>query len=218
MGADSAHPGSGTATLANCTLTNNTTQGGSAPNGTGAAALGQGLGGALFNLDGIVTLTNDTVSGNHASFAGHAVYNLVYGNDIDTGVPVQAELVLNNNILANTGRTFLPDLVSTVQNANLAATATVSGSHNLVMSSAGTINPGVITQTADPMLGSLQYNGGLTPTMKPQAGSPALGGCRPIRRRCLPLRRRRCTCFPCCKSLMRCSVESRRSMTMARRR
>jgi len=176
MGADSAHSGCGTATLVNCTLTNNTAQGGSSPFRSGPSALGQGLGGALFNLDGNVTLTNDTVSGNHASFAGHAVYNLAYGNDIDTGAPVQAELVLNNNILANTGGTFLPDLVSTVQNANLAATATVSGTHNLVMLHAGTINPGVITQIADPMLGPLQNNGGLTPTMKPQSGSPVLGG------------------------------------------
>src|SRR5581483_3351737 len=176
MGADSAHSGSGTATLVNCTLTNNTAQGGSSPFMSGPSALGQGLGGAIFNLDGVVTLTNDTVSGNHASFAGHAVYNLAYGNDIDTGVPVRAELVLNNNILANNGGTLLPDLVSTVQNANLAATATVSGSHNLVMLHAGTINPGVITQTAAPLLGPLQNNGGLTQTMKPQPGSPVLGG------------------------------------------
>ncbi len=176
MGADSAHSGSGTATLVNCTLTNNTAQGGSSPFMSGPSALGQGLGGALFNLDGSVTLTNDTVSGNHASFAGHAVYNLAYGNDIDTGTPVRAELVLNNNILANNEGTFLPDLVSTVQNANLAATATVSGSHNLVMLHAGAINPGVITQTAAPLLGPLQYNGGLTQTMKPQPGSPVLGG------------------------------------------
>jgi hypothetical protein len=175
MGADSADPGSGTATLVNCTLTNNTAQGGSAPAGNGGA-LGQGLGGGVFNLDGSVTLTNDTVSGNHASYAGQAVYNLAYGNDIDTGAPAGASLVLNNNILANTGGSFITDLVSTVQNANAADAATVSGSHNLVMRSAGTINPGVITQTADPMLGPLQNNGGLTPTMKPQTGSPALGG------------------------------------------
>jgi hypothetical protein len=166
MGADSAHPNSGTATLVNCTLAGNTAQGGGGGS-SGINALGQGLGGAVFNLDGKITLTNDTLAANHA-FLGGDVYNLAYGNDIDTGGTVTAGLVLNNSILANP--TSLID-----DNDNGTHTATVSGSHNLVTSSLGPINAGVITLTANPLLGPLQNNGGLTPTMLPLSGSPVLG-------------------------------------------
>jgi hypothetical protein len=175
MGANTNDPFGGVATLVNCTLFANSAFGGHAVVGSGIA--GQGFGGAIFNLDGQLTLTNDTVDGNIAEGAsgssGGAVYNLAYGNDIPTGKPVTATLVLNNNILANSNALF--DLSSTAINGKGTNTATVSGTDNLVMSAFG-IGPGVITKTADPMLGHLQNNGGLTPTMLPQVGSPAIGG------------------------------------------
>ncbi len=176
MGADSTHPGSGRATLINCTLTANTAQGG---NGGGVAnSVGSGDGGAVFNLDGAVVLTNDTLAANTVAGGsgagggsgvgnGGAVYNLVAGKDIDSGGTVAASLLLNNSILAASSGGH--DLVSAGN------TATVSGSHNLVMSSDGTIDAGVIALTANPMLGPLQNNGGPTPTMLPLAGSPILG-------------------------------------------
>jgi hypothetical protein len=178
MGADSAHPGSGQATLINCTLANNTAQGGNS-NGAGG---GNGFGGAVFNLDGQVTLLNSTLAANHISggvgnnsgdAAGGAVFNLAFGNDIDTGDPVTATLVLNNSILANNSGG--EDLTSNAINGKGSNTATVVGTHNLVRSTGGTIGAGVVISHADPLLGLLQNNGGQTPTLLPGAGSPVLG-------------------------------------------
>jgi hypothetical protein len=177
MGADSAYAGSGQATLINCTLTGNTAQGGVGQNP------GSGLGGAVFNVDGTVKLVNDTVDTNHADKGG-AVYNLAFGKDIPTGGTAAASLILNNNILADSTHPVgnvlvaIPDLVSSAQATN--NTATVSGSHNLVMGNTGTIGAGVITLTTSPHLGPLQNNGGLTPTMLPQPGSPVLGAGDPL--------------------------------------
>jgi len=188
MGADSADAGSGLVALVNCTLTNNTAQG-----GNGQAGGGSGFGGAIFNVAGNVILTNDTLASNaviagtggimNGTSDGGAVYNLAYGHDIDTGKPDTTTLVLNNSILATS--TGGSDLVSAVYypSTSKSDTATVTGSHNLVMTSntsnGGTIAPGVITLTADPKLSPLEHNGGLTPTMLPQSGSPVLGAGNP---------------------------------------
>jgi hypothetical protein len=186
MGADSAHPGSGQATLVNCTLTANTAQGGHAGSFSGETG-GSGYGGAVFNLDGQVVLLNDTLAANsvirgagddRGDAFGGAVYNRASGSDIESGNPVTASLVLNNSILANSiGGVY--DLISEPGPGNGPDTATVSGSHNLVMSSSGSIGAGVITLTANPDLGPLQNNGGLTPTMLPLPGSPILGAGAP---------------------------------------
>jgi hypothetical protein len=190
MGADSAHPGSGQVTLINCSLTLNRAQGGSAKGG----GAGSGYGGALFNLDGRVTLTNDTLAyngafagsnsfGTQADADGGAVYSLAYGNDIDTGAPVTATLVLNNSILAVsgiqsatvTGIGIGNDLVSQAIEGAGTNAVSITGTNNLVMHHNGSLAAGVITSTADPVLGPLQNNGGLTQTMLPAAGSPVLG-------------------------------------------
>jgi hypothetical protein len=165
--------------LINCTLTNNSARGGSSlSDGQG----GSGYGGALFNLDGQVSLTNDTLASNSVASGtgnasnqadGGAVYNLAYGNNIDTGSPVTDSLILNNNILAKSSGGN--DLSSALVNGAGINTTTISGTHNLVMTCSVLINPGVITLTADPNLGPLQNNGGLTSTMLPLSGSPVLG-------------------------------------------
>jgi hypothetical protein len=177
MGADSAHL-SGGATLIDCTLTGNSAVGGTASIASPyvAGSPGSGSGGAIFNLDGRVELDNDTLAANTVGSSGDggAVFNLAFGNDIDSRGPVTASLVLNNSILATTtgGR----DLSSYVGGFPGPDTATLSGSHNLVMSNDIFPTPsGVITQTANPNLGPLQNNGGLTPTMLPLPGSPVLG-------------------------------------------
>ena len=189
MGADSNDPGSGQATLVNCTLTANSAVGGYSED---PAQKGSGFGGAVFNLDGNVTLTNDTLAGNTVTVEnmgppgsilvptdGGSVYSLAYGNDIRTGAPTTATLNMNNSILAASTGSGSHELVSQAINGTFPGagnnTATVGGSNNLVMSSSGTIAAGVITLTADPNLGSLQNNGGLTPTMLPAANSPVLG-------------------------------------------
>ena len=112
----------------------------------------------------------------NGSADGGAVYSLAFGSDIDRGHAVAASLVLNNSILATTrgGNDLVSRVVVHVNPAG-SNTATVGGSHNLVMSSGGTIGAGVITLAADPDLGLLQHNGGPTPTMLPLAGSPVLG-------------------------------------------
>jgi hypothetical protein len=183
MGADSAHPGSGQATLINCTLTANIAQGGAATTGVG----GSGFGAALFNLDGQVTLQNDTLAANivqggtgasSGGADGGAVYNLAYGNDIDTGQPVTATLLLNNSILAvNTGSSGFDLSAQAIQvvNGNGTNAVTITGTKNLVMSTDASPATGVILSTANPNLGPLQNNGGPTQTMLPAAGSPVLG-------------------------------------------
>jgi hypothetical protein len=207
MGADSADPNSGQASLVNCTLTANSARGGNGAQG------GSGYGGALFNLDGQVTLTNDTLAantvtggasigavqpdgvntggqtgtdttgspaanGSSSDADGGAVYNLAYGNDIDSGAAVNAILTLNNNILATT--TGGNDLVSTSAPTGFPRdAAAVAGHDNLVMTTGSntSTDANVITRADDPNLGPLQINnGGLTPTMVPGAGSPALRG------------------------------------------
>jgi hypothetical protein len=185
MGGASLHPGSGVATLINCTLTANRAQGGGATVGSA----GSGYGGALFNLNAQATLTNDTladnsVSGNgNSSFVlspadGGAAYNLADGNDIDTGKPVTAALVLNNSILATStgGAGNNPnDLGAQAINGAGTNTVTITGSTNLVMSTDASPAAGVILSTANPNLGTLANNGGPTQTLLPAAGSAALG-------------------------------------------
>lgn len=184
MGADSAHATSGQASLIDCTLVANRAVGGDGANG------GDGYGAALFNLDGQVILTNDTVANNTVAGGNNeepligaplsegagAVYNLADNYDIDTGAAVNAGLILNNNILATTNGGV--DLVSSALFFSLfdpvtLDVATVTGSHNLVMNATGLFDANVITQTANPNLGPLQDNGGPTWTMALTTNSPA---------------------------------------------
>jgi hypothetical protein len=196
MGADSANPGSGSVELTNCTLTGNIAQGGNTGHGDLDSPSGSGYGGALFNLDGTASLVNDTLAGNYASSgslsspgtlgskSGAAIYNLAFGDDIiASGHSVAATLALYNSILTDENGTvaLASNAVTGSSNGFEIGTgkATVEGNNNLVMSGTGTIGAGVITLTANPNLGPLQNNGGLTPTMLPQAGSPVLGAGSP---------------------------------------
>src|SRR5262249_15818527 len=61
---------------------------------------GAGVGGAIFNLNGTVNLTNDTIAAN----TGGALYNLAFGNALHTGAAVSAVATINNTILANSTR------------------------------------------------------------------------------------------------------------------
>jgi hypothetical protein len=188
MGAVSSSTGEGLATIINCTFASNSVVGGLG-GGTkgfnGSSGDGSALGAAIFNLDGEVDLTNDTLAANNldatvnsgASAAGGAVYNLAFGNSLSPGASVSARLFLNNCILATTnGGT---DLASQAINGNGTNLASVNGTSNLVMSTlatnSGGIVPGIIISTANPQLGPLQNNGGPTPTMLPTTGSPVLG-------------------------------------------
>jgi hypothetical protein len=181
MGA-STKTGSGVVHITNCTLTANTAQGGA---GSLTGNGGDGFGGALFNLDGSVTLNDATVAANTVSGGsssegnvglsdGGAVYNLAFGNLIQNGGAVSATLTLNNSILSNT--TGGTDLASNAINGKNTNTAAITGTSNLVGSKDLTntsIASGVITVTTNPNLGPLQNNGGSTFTMALTSSSPA---------------------------------------------
>jgi hypothetical protein len=184
MGASTV-AGSGVVRITNSTLTGNTAQGGGAPDLADTYG-GSGYGGALFNLDGAVTLNDDTLAGNTvfgasgANAAGGAVYSLAFGNVIQTGAATSATLVFNNNILSNTaGGT---DLAADAIDGNGTNTAAITGSSNLVMTtnlSHTSLAAGVITVVADPQLDPLQQTDGLTPTMRLPPSSPAYGAGNP---------------------------------------
>ncbi len=182
----------GSATLTNCTLTADTAHGGnSLVTGVGPYAAGgggSGYGGAIFNLDGDLDLTFCTVAANtvvggtgatNGNAAGGEVYNLAYGNSIfTTGGAQSATATILNSILSNSVGGH--DLVNNVVNGANPNTATVTLSGpNLVMSSSGTIG-GSAPLTADPQLGTLQNNGGPTPTMAITKSSPAFDAGVPV--------------------------------------
>ena len=130
--------------LINSTLTRNTASGGSGAARTPAdsymqypSAAGQGLGGALFNLDGNVTVLNSTLAGNTADQGG-AIYTLGDDSTADslTASPGPASLVLNNSILA-TSANSVTDFVNNTINGG---TSTLGGSNNLIQT--GSFAPG----------------------------------------------------------------------------
>lgn len=193
MGASNVS-GSGTLLIVNSTLAGNTAQGGAGgkdPVGGKGGDGGSGYGGAIFNLDGSVTINNATIvknyvlsgsagaGGGSAGAFGGAVYNLAYGNVIQTGGAVSATLTLNNNIIAETisGKGYTSDLVSFVIDGNNKNSTAINGSTNLVTQLGGFTKPGsgVITVTTSPNLGPLQDNGGPTFTMAVTPGSSAYG-------------------------------------------
>src|SRR5262249_11080153 len=110
--------GSGSITLIDCTLTGNTATGGNGGAGPypidipGSA--GEGLGGAIFNLDGTANLPEDTLDKNTVNAGteppgavgalianGGELYNLALGSTIQDGSPTRAACVLFNSILAD---------------------------------------------------------------------------------------------------------------------
>ena len=115
-------------------------------------------GGGIVNFDNL-TLTNATVSGNSASALGGGILNA-------------ADAVLNNSIIAS----------NTPQNCAGTSVITSEG-HNLENADGCAFTaPSDLTHT-DPLLGSLQDNGGPTETHALLPGSPAIdagsGDCPP---------------------------------------
>src|SRR5262249_48406433 len=143
--------------------------------------------GAVFNLDGTLNLTFSTIAGNtvtagtgatNGTAAGGAVYNLAFGNNVNSGGAQTAATTVVDSILSNS--TGGVDLVNNVVNGANTNTATVTlASPNLVQTSSGTIG-GTAPLTADPQLGPLQNNGGLTPTRAITTSSPAFNAGVPV--------------------------------------
>ncbi len=170
---NNGHSGSASLTLLNCTLSNGggSTEGGAIYNngdpGSPTVLLqnctlsgNNGIvGGAIANAGGTVTVTSSTLSGNTAVTAG-GIYN-------------NGSLTLGNTIL-KTG--------ASGENLVNGGTITSKG-YNLSNDAAGgdgsTGPGGLLNHTGDirntePLLGPLANNGGLTPTCRLLAGSPAL--------------------------------------------
>ena len=159
----------GTATITNSTIANNTASGGSGANN------GQGLGGGLFNVDGSVTLLQDTIAFNTVSTDGGSVYNLAFGNFV-SGVPggpqSTASLTIYNSILAgSTGGTS--ELVNNTDSGSITAQTNVgviATTKDLVASNTndgtGTLNPtGFITGNPNFLSTMPVNNGGRRPTI-----------------------------------------------------
>lgn len=159
----------GSLNATNCTFFQNgtpTVSGG----GVSAAAV------YVYVIDGTKTppvngmfLTHCTFSGNYAGSNGTAqqgcvVINLNADNDVNY-------CTMTNCIVAGTTN----GLGSTVTDVlAVGGSKLVYNLGNLVQSSSGTIDSGTITQTGNPLLGPLAFNGGPTKTMALLTGSPAL--------------------------------------------
>ena len=146
----------GTVSIVNSTFTGNFASRGVA--GGKDASNGQDAGGAIFSLHGTLSVLNSTISGNQGtgSAAGITVFQIPGLQTIPTFFSLRNTIVSNNGALACVVFGLAPAL---------------DGSGNLIQENAGC--PGAITD-ADPMLGPLQINDGLTPTMAIADASPAL--------------------------------------------
>jgi hypothetical protein len=137
-------------------------QGDSGYNGVDASFGGGAYGGALDNAGAALIISTTIARGNVAPGAGA---NGQAGPVTDgAGVynEAAATLSLVNSIAADdSGGSDLVNL------------GTLGGSNNLVMTSTN-LPAGVVVLTADPKLGTLQLNGGTTPTLALLAGSPAV--------------------------------------------
>lgn len=170
----------GQTTLINSTLTGNAVAGGNANTSIDGGQGGSAAGAAVYNLDGIVQLEDDTVSANTATagtgFAGNgaasanAVYNGAFCNKLADGSAQSAASTIANSILYDAGANG--DLSNYAQGADT-ATVTLKGV-NIVQSTLGTIT-GTTPLTANPNLGALANNGGLTPTLAIAPSSAAYG-------------------------------------------
>lgn len=123
--------------------------------------------GGVLSLHSPVTIKNSTVTGNNhtaVGIQGHAIIsNTTIAGNSGYGLEVFTySLTITNSILANNGsfdcRTQWEATVATNQN-------------NLIETNSGCGTP---ASTADPLLGPLADNGGLTQTMSLLSGSPAI--------------------------------------------
>ena len=158
---------SGTALLANCTISGNTAAAGSA---TGAEISGGGI-----DNSGTLRLTNCTVANNYAN-AGMSPTNDATGGGIYIAaghVTLNNSIVAGNYAVAAVGGSPPDDIVGAVGPSSAynlisyapGATGLSAANHNLLGTAANPI---------DPKLSPLTDNGGPTQTMALLAGSPAI--------------------------------------------
>jgi hypothetical protein len=142
-------------------------------------------GGAIFLFGGAtdtMVIANSTISGNHASGAGGGVFakyrplevdnSTISGNtavfDFGAGLYLYTDTDIESTIVA--GNTSQDGLLAS--DVGGAASITITGANNLIV--APTLPVPADTISADPMLGPLQDNGGVTMTHALLPGSPAI--------------------------------------------
>lgn len=174
----------GTVVLRNVTATGNTAR--------STLNSGSGLGAAIFNLNGAVTVEFSTLAGNflrnsngrpnNSGPEDATVYSLAYGNNLLDGSLSMASLTLRNSIIRGThadGGSGNDVLVNVVDGAHTNAASVVYAGKNFVPFSTKLGNvtqTGSAPLTADPLLGSLQVYGDsplAMPTLAIGANSPA---------------------------------------------
>ncbi len=180
--------------ISGSTIINNLAEGGKGPGGSG-------VGGGIYDDGAAFQLTNSTISLNTAS-KGAAIYI-----DHDGSMIIDNSTIANNSTLTNgqsgaidTQSHGTVDLTSTIIAANdkdiiydnnlsddrdLSGTGFTSGGHNLIGNITNSSND--FSQTTgdilsvDPLLGSIDDNGGPTLTLALQSGSPAIdAGSNPL--------------------------------------
>ncbi len=126
----------------------------------GQADPGADAGGAIFSLNGQLTLVDTTISGNQSTgYGGGVVLIQTPGNAFSP--PPPASFFMDNTIIANNG----------MEECSIRGFAVSgNGGGNLIQNNDGCIG---VTSSADPQLGPLQDNGGFTPTMAIGKNSPA---------------------------------------------
>jgi Bacterial Ig-like domain (group 3) len=163
----------GTVTITNSTITENTAIGGAGgtgkelDRGTFHGLPGKALGGGLFNHNGTITVTNCTFSGNTAADGGRGIFNL---GDLgwNTTASITATATIQNTIIGQSD-TAVEDFTGTTHGAG--AVNATGGTNNLIRTESGFFGS---FSTADPRLGPLLNNGGLTETIMLLRGSPAI--------------------------------------------
>jgi hypothetical protein len=167
-----------------------------------ASAGGAAAGGAIDNVGGTMTLTDDTFTANlaegGASGVGGAIDNASTFNPDGSVNQSGTANIVNTTIAANTllasggtppaaptngagvqnevGASLLLEnsiVANDVGGLDVANLGTITGDSNMVPTSTGLPN-GVVEFTANPLLDALQYNGGPTPSIAPAGQSMAL--------------------------------------------
>jgi large repetitive protein len=178
----------GVLTLVNDTFTGNTAAGGAgglgvsqAEAGAGAGSPGKGYGGGVFALNGTLTATFVTFSANAArSGAGNALQGTdlyALSDKTDSGVHGGGTLsaALIDDILGQSSAAT-SDLVA--NSVSSGSTPSLSGQHDVISNNSPSSGSGLPTGPTivigDPKLGVLGANGGPTPTLSLQTGSPAI--------------------------------------------
>jgi hypothetical protein len=163
-------------TIVRCTLANN-----SAVGGVSTSSAGSGSGGGL-NSEGAATILNSTIVTNQAAGSpfdfGGGIYDngtsllvrscTIVGNQADYGGGLSTSAVdLGNSILAGNSATSGPDCAGSVNSTD----------YNLIQNTNATTFSGITLHNIigqDPLLGPLQDNGGLSPSMALLLNSPAI--------------------------------------------